>query len=114
MSLKTAIEHAADLTAQLQEALKEFQPEACLELLAQRGQAMSDFEAVHEAAAESERESCRTLLRNLVDQDQGLRSQANSVLDSAKDQLRASVGTQPNYSGTYHEEPTVACLDRKA
>jgi len=114
MTLKETILAATALTGELYETLAESPPDSCQDLLEKRGQAMSAFQAVHQTATETDREACQAQLQDLREIDQLLQQRADASFTVAKDQLRANVGTTPNYAGAYNETPTIACVDRKA
>ena len=113
MTLETTIKRALELTGELHAALTEGQLEACADILAQRGTAMSTFQAVHEGATDPEREACEPLLRELRDADRMLQDEAAGFLTAAGEMMRTSVGTNPNYRGSYDQQPELACVDRK-
>ena len=114
MSLQTVTQQALTLTQELLTALSENQSGTWLELLDKRGQCLSDFEDFHRQATDSERQACQSDIQELSRLDQELKTNADSIFNEAKYQLSATVGTTPNYSGTYNESPTIACVDRKA
>ena len=113
MDLSTATIEALARTAALHAALGDGRLADCPDLLEQRGVAMQAFQAAHEAAAETERDACRSQITALATADKALQAVASRALGAAGDVMRARMGGHPHRQRAY-DTGTQACIDRKA
>ncbi len=102
------------MTRELYSALTTGQFEACNELLVKRAVAMHEFQTLHEAASTPEKAACQVLVHELGESDRQLQKEAGAVLGQTGDTVRANIGATPSFGGSYDQQPTLACVDRKA
>ena len=115
MNLLHATRTALDLTARLAEALAAEDIDLCRRLLAERAEAMRDFETCHRRATTAELQESQALVHELIASDCRLLHQAEQGLLATAEIFRAGLGNRgPATNAAYRHEPHQACVDRKA
>jgi hypothetical protein len=114
LNLADTITRARDWTRRLHEALAAGETDAAMGLLPDRAAAMAALEDAHRSCDEATLLACRTQLQALRDDDRLLQELAARTLQVADQACRADLGGAPNGSTVYREEPTLACVDRRA
>ena len=114
MELLLTIEVARDLTRRLSEAMEGQDMETCRDLLEFRYQAMVDFECVHRAASDQERENCHVKMAELQMADGLLLKLSENILARVATEFREQLGLPGNGKHPADGDPLQGCLDRKA
>jgi|GEM_PF-4045807 len=114
MTLHDSLNIALGLTRKLVAALAEERMDQCLDLLAQRGEALKQFEILHRQADDSQRRDTAQLVGQLQTEDQALQVRLNKALDATGTQLRQAMagnGAQPPLPVSHGNTP--GQFDRK-
>jgi len=114
MNLSESIIQARDWTRKMREALEVDDTARALDLLPGRAAAMSVFENTHRAAGDAALEACRRALLSLQQEDASLQELGLRALRDTDEACRANLGAAPAGTTAYRDEPTLACVDRRA
>ncbi len=112
MKLIEAIEHAVNLTLEIQKALDRDDTAGALELLPVRSLAMDRFQNEHSKASPAELRDCASGLQELMTLDAALQSEAGRQLMSAAESLHTSQA--PTHKRADPTPCLSGCLDRHA
>jgi len=108
MELRRDIQAALEITRLLDEALRSGNLMACTALLDRREKTLETFSATHGEASDGDRESCRSLLEDLVRADEDIQALSRRHLTEASEDLHRSTRAPVD------SQPLAACFDRKA
>jgi hypothetical protein len=108
MKLRRDIQAAIEITSLLDEVLRTGNLMACTPLLDRREKALEIFSRSHDLASDGDRESCQSLLEDLVRADEDLQALGRHHLTEAFVDLHRSSRAPVD------SQPLAACFDRKA
>lgn len=115
MTLEKSLTTVRGLTHDLSRALTEERLDQCLELLAQRAEALQRFEALHRQADAGEKRRVGDLVRQLQAEDRALQALLATAMDATGSLLQRTMsGNGPQGQVGPDQGHTPGTFDRKA